>query len=99
MMTARKLSLMQQFYDFPEEDILYVFMGTEEGVQNFYQESESTTYPYIIYEDVKNLLKINNGVFPIVILMDKGEVIREYGFRDLKEEEVKAFFKNTNEPL
>ncbi len=98
MLTAKKLSLMQQFYGFREEDILYVFMGTEEGVQNFYQESESAKYPYIIYKDVKRLLKINNGYFPIVILMDDGEVIREYGLRDMKEEEIKTFFKKQQLP-
>lgn len=97
MMTAQKLSLMQQFYGFPEDDVLYVFMGTEEGVRNFYQESETTAYQYIIYNDVVNLLKINNGVFPILVLMDNGKVVHEYGFRNMKEEEVKAFFKN-NEP-
>lgn len=92
MMTAQKLSLMQRFYGFPEEDVFYVFMGTEEGVESFYQESESTNYPYIIYNDVVNLLKINNGVFPIVILMNDGEIVGEYGFRNMKEDEIKTFF-------
>ena len=99
MMTAQKISIMQKFYGFPEENILFVFMGTEEGINKFYQESESTTYPYFIYEDVKTLLNINNGVFPIVVLLDNGEIVHEYGFRNLKEAEVKAFFENTNEPL
>ena len=98
MMTAQKLSLMQRFYGFPEDQILYVFMGTEEGVQTFYQESESTLYPYIIYEDVIHLLQINNGMFPIVVLLDDGEIVGEYGFRNMKEQEMKAFFENTNEP-
>ena len=93
MMAAQKLSLMQRFYDFPEKDILYIFMGNEESVQQFYQESASTPYPYIIYEDVINLLKINNGVFPLVVMMDDGTIIHEYGFRNMKEEEIKAFFK------
>lgn len=98
MMSAQKLSLMQHFYGFPEKQILYIFMGTEEGVQSFFQESQSTTYPYIIYEDVVGLLKINNGMFPIVVLLDDGEIVSEYGFRNMKEEEMKAFFENTNEP-
>lgn len=98
-MTAQKLSLMQRFYGFPEADVLFVFMGSEEGVKEFYQESESTSYQYIIFEDVLTLLKINNGVFPIVVLMDHGEVVGEYGFRNMKETELKAFFEHTNEPL
>ena len=99
MMTAQKIDLMRKFYGFPENDILYVFLGSEESVSKFYQESESTQYPYIIYEDVKRLLEITNGVFPTVIFMDNGEIIHEYGFRDMKEAEVKAFFENANEPL
>lgn len=98
MMAAQKLSLMQQFYGFPEEKVFFVFMGTEEGVENFYQETESTHYQYIIFEDVVNLMKINNGVFPIVVLLDNGEIVGEYGFRNMKENEIKAFFQNTNEP-
>ena len=93
MMTAQKLSLMQSFYGFPEKDILYVFMGTEEGVEKFYKESESTRYPYVIYDDVIQLLKINNGVFPIVVMLENGQVVHEYGFRNMKEEEVKTFFQ------
>lgn len=98
MMAAQKLSLMQQFYGFPEKNVMYVFMGTEEGVENFYQETESTHYQYIIFEDVVNLMKINNGVFPIVVLLDNGEIVGEYGFRNMKENEIKAFFQNANEP-
>lgn len=93
ILTARKLSLMQQFYGFPEEDILYVFMGNQESIRDFYQESQSMAYPYVIYEDVLNLLKINNGVFPLVVMMDNGTIVHEYGFRNMKEEEIKAFFK------
>lgn len=93
MMAAQKLSLMQQFYGFPEENILYVFMGNEESIRDFYQESESTAYPYVIYEDVLYLLKINNGVFPLMVMMNNGNIIHEYGFRNMKEEEIKEFFK------
>ena len=93
MMAAQKLSLMQQYYNFPEEDVLYVFMGDEESVHHFYQESESTRYSYVIYEDPIKLLKINNGVFPLVIMMENGTIIHEYNFRNMKEEEIKAFFK------
>ena len=93
VLAARKLSLMQQFYGFPEKDILYVFMGNEESIRDFYQESQSATYPYVIYEDVPHLLKINNGMFPLVVMMDHGAIVHEYGFRNMKEEEIKAFFK------
>jgi uncharacterized membrane protein YphA (DoxX/SURF4 family) len=93
MMTAQKLSLMQSYYGFPEEDVLYVFMGTEEGVEQFFETTESTRYPYVIYDDVIRLLKINNGVFPVLVMLENGQVIHEYGFRNMKEEEIKTFFQ------
>ena len=40
-MAAHKLSLMQQFYGFPKESITYLFMGNEESIAKFYEESTS----------------------------------------------------------
>lgn len=91
-MTARKLSLMQSFYGFPESDIVYVFMGSEEGVETFYEESESTRYQYVIYGDIKRLLNMTNGVFPVLVFLEDGEVIHEYGMRNMKENEIEDFF-------
>ena len=90
-MAAHKLSLMQQFYGFPAENITYVFMGSEEGIEKFYEHSESVRYRNVLYEDVHNLLKITNGNFPIIVFLDNGKVVQEYGFRDMKEAEIKAF--------
>ena len=95
-MAAQKLSLMQQFYGFPPENIFFVFMGTEKGVAEFYEKSESVAYSYLLYDDVVKLLKINNGNFPTIVFMDNGEVVHEYGFRNMREEEIKAFLKSKN---
>ena len=95
-MAAQKLSLMQQFYGFPPENIFFVFMGTEKGVAEFYEKSESVAYSYLLYDDVVKLLKINNGNFPTIVFMDNGEVVHEYGFRNMREEEIKAFLKSQN---
>lgn len=92
--TAHKLSLMQAYYGFPEQDICYIFMGNEEGVEQFFEESESTRYQYVIYDDLKRLLMINNGVFPLVVLLQDGEPVHEYGLRNMKEEEIKIFFQS-----
>ncbi len=93
-MSAHKLSLMQQFEGFPEEDICYVFMGSEEGKRQFYEASQSTPYRDVIYEDVINLLKITNGVFPVVVLMEDGEIVHEYEFRSMQEKEIRAFMEH-----
>ncbi len=91
-MAARKLSLMQQFYDFPEENITYLFLGNEEGVTRFYEQSESERYRDVIYPDVERLLKAVDGNLPVIVFLEDGVAAREYGFRNMNEEEVKAFF-------
>lgn len=91
-MAARKLSLMQQFYGFPEENITYLFMGNEEGVAKFYGQSESMRYRDVLYPEVERLLKAVDGNLPTIVFLKEGEVACEYGFRNLNEEEVKSFF-------
>ena len=90
-MAAHKLSLMQQYYGFPPENITYVFMGNEDGIAKFYEDSESARYRDVLYRDVVTLLKVINGNFPAIVFLDNGEVVREYGFRNMNEAEIKAF--------
>ena len=90
-MAAHKLSLMQQFYDFPKENITYLFMGNEEGVAKFYEESGSAQYRDVLYSDVARLLKAINGNFPVIVFLEDGEVVHEYGFRNMNEAEIQAF--------
>lgn len=89
---ARKLSLMQQFHGFPEENITYLFLGNEEGIEDFYEQSESARYRDVLYPDVTRLLKAVEGNMPTIVFMENGEVVREYGFRNMNEDEIKAFF-------
>ena len=90
-MAAHKLSLMQQFYGFPKENITYLFMGNEEGIAKFYEESGSAQYRDVFYSDVARLLKAINGNFPVIVFLEDGEVVHEYGFRNMNEAEIQAF--------
>ena len=90
-MAAHKLSLMQQFYGFPKENITYLFMGNEEGVASFYEQSESAWYRDMLYPDVARMLKAINGNFPVIVFLEDGEVVHEYGFRNMNEVEIKAY--------
>ena len=90
-MAAQKLSLMQRFHGFPADNITFVFMGSEDGIARFYEESASAHYRSVLYPDVVRLLKVINGNFPVIVLMDNGEVVHEYGFRNMREDEIKAF--------
>ena len=90
-MAAHKLSLMQQFYGFPEDRIIYLFLGNEEDVNEFFEQSESTRYREMLYHDVGRFLKTINGNFPVIVLLDDGEIVHEYGFRNMNEAEIKAY--------
>jgi thiol-disulfide isomerase/thioredoxin len=90
-MAARKLSLMQQFYGFLKESITYLFMGNEESIAKFYEESGSAQYRDVLYPDVARMLKAINGNFPTLVFLENGEVVHEYGFRNMNEAEIKAF--------
>lgn len=92
-MAALKLSLMQQFYGFPKESITYLFMGNEESIAKFYEESGSAQYRDLLYPDVSLLLKAINGNFPVVVLLEDGEIVHEYGFRNMDEAEIKAYMR------
>ena len=92
-LAAHKLSLMQQFYGFPADRITYVFMGNEEGLERFYKQSESALYRDVLYSDVVRLLKAVNGNLPVVVLLEDGVVVREYGFRNMREMEIGEFFQ------
>lgn len=91
-MAARKLSLMQQFYGFPADRITYIFMGNEEGMAKFCEQSESVSYRGVLYPDVVRLLKAVNGNLPVIVFLEDGEVVHEYGFRNMQEAEIRAFF-------
>ena len=91
-MAAHKLSLMQQFYGFPKENITYLFMGNEESIAKFYEESGSAQYRDVLYPNVARMLKAINGNFPVVVLLEDGEIVHEYGFRNMNEAEIKSFF-------
>lgn len=90
-MAARKLSLMQQFYGFPEDRITYLFIGNEEGIIKFYVQSESAQYRDVLHPDVVRLLKTVNGNLPTIVFMENGEVVYEYGFRNMNEAEIKDY--------
>ena len=90
-MAAHKLSLMQQFYGFPKESITYLFMGNEESIAKFYEESGSAQYRDVLYPDVARMLKAINGNFPTLVFLENGEVVHEYGFRNMNEAEIQAF--------
>ena len=92
-MAAHKISLMQQFYGFPKENITYLFIGNEEGIAGFYEQSESAQYRDVFYPDVARLLKAVNGNLPVIVFLEDGNFVYECGFRNMDEAEIKAYMR------
>lgn len=90
-MAARKITLMQRFYGFPPQRITYAFIGSKEAIRKFFKQSDSERYQTLLYQDVAPFLEVVNGNLPVVVLMQDGEVVHEYGFRNMDEDEIKAF--------
>ena len=95
-LAARKLSLMQQFHGFPKEQITYLFMGNEESIAKFYEQSESVRYQDVLYPDVERMLKAVDGNLPVIVFLEDGTVAHEYGYRNMDEDEIAAFFVHKN---
>lgn len=90
-MAARKITLMQRFYGFPPQRITYAFIGSKEAIRKFFKQSDSERYQTLLYQDVAAFLEVVNGNLPVVVLMQDGNVVREYGFRNMDEDEIKEF--------
>lgn len=91
-LAAHKISLMQQRYGFPAENMTYVFIGSEEGIETFYEKSESAEYRSVLHDNPISLLSIIEGKFPTIVFLDNGTIVHKYELRDMKEDEIKAFF-------
>ncbi len=84
-MIAKKLNV--------EESIKYLFFGNEVSIEAFWQETESTRFPYKIIP-VKEFFEISGPQLPVIYLFENGEVQAKYGYRDINENEIKDFFSD-----
>lgn len=92
-MAVEKLSFIQNRYSFPDDNVYCVFMGSPNGMDRFFEEAGSHRYKSVVFEDVVHLLKIIDGTFPSVVLLENGKVIHDYGFRNMKESEIRDFLR------
>ena len=69
-----------------------VFWGEEEAITNFRGEHNFEVFDYSILSPV-TFLRITEGKMPLILLIDNGEVIQKYGYRNLDEREIVDFFK------
>ena len=69
-----------------------VFWGEERAIANFVSEHNFETFDYsIISPNV--FLRITDGKMPLILLIDDAGVVQKYGYRNLDEGEIVAFFE------
>lgn len=87
---AKKISIMAKRYNL-EKNIIYIFMGNEKKINDFFISSETLKFPYIRIRP-KILLDITNRSIPKIFIVEDGNVKRIYSYQNLSENELKRFF-------
>lgn len=89
-LASQKISAMANKWDTNETiEITYVFFGKEERLTIFWKDNISERYPYIMVT-MKEFFSMSNNSLPLIVFLDKGEIMGKYGLRDLTEEDFKT---------
>ena len=65
--------------------VKYAFLGTEETINEFFKETNSTHFNYSVLE-LNRFMKLTKGQMPLILLLEDGIVKGEYGYRSIEEE-------------
>ncbi len=95
-LAAEKLSTIVSRGDIDEDKVLYVFpqVDKEEAYEQFYAESRSLRFRECRIDKLL-FLKITYGEFPLVLLVEDGEVTASYAYRNLKEDTLIEFLSES----
>lgn len=90
-MASQKVSLIQQNNNLPEEMFVNIFPGNDStDTSPFFENEQMVRYAqYTLAPDT--FLYISYGQFPLIMLMDNGEVVQTYGPGDISETEIRNF--------
>jgi len=79
--------------------IVYIFNGTANEVDQFWEESHSARFPYYICTSPWFFRYIGKGV-PVLFLIQNGQVVKQYGYRSFHGKEVLDYLRPAaEEPL
>ena len=90
-LTARKLEVISE-NSTHSEIISHVFWGTKNQVEEFYEKNNIPKLDYMTIPG-SEFLKITDGKMPLIVLIQDGEIVSKYGYRDLLEVEIMEFLK------
>lgn len=89
-----KLSLMQKRNDLPQSAFVTVFGGDTTGrMDRFYSSPYAVRYTTEVVE-VEQFLRLTRGRFPLIMLMDNGQVKEVYSSSSISEQGMVKFLKD-----
>ena len=94
MIASQKISYIQSRNNLPEADFITIFPGdSATDLSSFYAETNATRYAELKI-DPDTFLYLTYGQFPLIMLIDNGNVVKTYGHGDIAEREIVRFLKN-----
>ena len=91
-LAAKKISIIDNIHN-NKLNILYVFMGSEVDLDNFWSKSESNKYPYI-FIPTQQFLKLSGKSLPKLYFVNNGIKLGQANYRDFSENDISNFLKN-----
>lgn len=88
-MAAQKLSVIANKSG-KTEQFVYLFYGTENEVENFFNEAGTPDIKGIVL-DPDTFLKITNGRMPLILLVDNGVVADKFSFAIIDDKTIASF--------
>ena len=73
------------------QNITNVYWGAEKDIDLFIYETKSSFCNQLVLEP-KHFLSITKGQMPLILLVEKGEVKYNFGYRDIDESKINGFF-------
>lgn len=75
-----------------DKDVFFVFTGKEEGLDHFWEKTESKTFEHTILP-ANDFFELSGKRLPAIMLVEDGQLIQHYGYRDMDEQTIIDFFK------
>ena len=89
-LTAGKITGMSEKLNI-DSDIVYLFLGEEKNLDQFWEESGSDKFTYYILP-VDDFFKASGSHLPAIYFVDNGKVVKKAAYRTLNDKDVATFF-------
>ena len=89
-LSAKKIRVIAERTNW-NQNITNVYWGAEKDIDLFIYETKSSFCNQLVLEP-KHFLSITKGQMPLILLVEKGEVKYNFGYRDIDESKINGFF-------